>query len=68
MSAAEQMDSGVVHFSSLAVHSLGKFCMMFFLSSVIGVLFGLASSLVSFLKFHAFLDELNILTALTLIK
>ncbi|XP_065669729.1 sodium/hydrogen exchanger 8 isoform X2 [Hydra vulgaris] len=45
MSAAEQMDSGDIHFSSLALHSIGKFCMMFFLSSIIGVLFGLASAL-----------------------
>lgn len=49
MSAAKQMDSGTVLVSSLALHSLGKFCMMFFLSSIIGVLFGLACALL--LKF-----------------
>jgi len=46
MSAAKQMDSGELVVSSLALHSLGKFCMMFFVSAIIGVLFGLLCALI----------------------
>ena len=50
ISAAGQMDQGQVVFSSLALHSLGKFCLMFFVSAIVGVVFGLASAVVSTIK------------------
>lgn len=47
MSAASQMDSGDLNTSSLALHSIGKFCLMFFVSAIIGVVFGLVCAIVS---------------------
>ena len=49
ISAAVQMDSGSVDFNSLALHSIGKFCLMFFVSAIIGAAFGLICALVRYL-------------------
>ncbi|XP_066925073.1 sodium/hydrogen exchanger 8-like [Clytia hemisphaerica] len=46
ISAAVQMDQGSVDFNSLALHSIGKFCLMFFVSAIIGTIFGLLCALV----------------------
>ena len=47
LAAALKIDSGTVLVSDLLLHSVGKFCMMFFVSAMIGVIFGLACALVS---------------------
>lgn len=47
MGAAAQMDGGDLDASSLALHSIGKFCLMFFVSAIIGTVFGLLCALVS---------------------
>ena len=42
------MESGDIVYSSIAGSAVSKFCMMLFLSAIIGVLFGLVSAIVSY--------------------
>lgn len=46
INAAKQMDEGPIDFNSLALHSIGKFCLMFFVSAIIGTAFGLLCAIV----------------------
>ncbi|XP_065061807.1 sodium/hydrogen exchanger 8-like isoform X1 [Rhopilema esculentum] len=46
VSAAKTMESGDIVYSSIAGSAVSKFCMMLFLSAIIGVAFGLVSAVV----------------------
>ena len=61
LAAAVKIDSGTISVSDLVLHSVGKFCMMFFVSAIIGVLFGLTCALVGFSVYLLFIFYLSFL-------
>ena len=52
VAAAKTMEAGNIVYGTIAGAAISKFCMMLFVSALIGVAFGLLSALVCKDKFH----------------
>ena len=49
VAAVKSMEGGDADYSAIAGHAISKFCMMLFVSALIGIAFGLLSAVISFL-------------------